>query len=131
MGTPAINAEVSHSRRRPGPQALFYRRVLARRRSGKALMSGLRSTTWRFDLSYGRSEPMHSRTEKKSTMTISLQCAKLTRSLLSDTTKLNINMYTFPHISVQLHVREIVDDVMKEQKKRGGGFANDIFIIGN
>jgi hypothetical protein len=40
-------------------------------------------------------------------------------------------MYIFPRISVQLHVREIVDDVMKEQKKRGGGFANDIFIIGN
>jgi len=74
---------------------------------------------------------MHSRTEKKSTMTISLQCAKLTRSLLSDTTKLNINMYIFLRISVQLHVREIVDNVMKEQKIRGGGFANDIFIIGN
>ena len=33
MGTPAINAEASQSSRRPAPQAIFFWRVLARRRA--------------------------------------------------------------------------------------------------
>jgi len=33
MGTPAINAEASQSRRRPTPKAIFFWRVLARRRA--------------------------------------------------------------------------------------------------
>jgi len=49
-----------------------------------------------------------------------LECTRPTSSLLSDTAKININVYTCTHVPMQFYVSKIEDDVVKETKRKGG-----------
>jgi len=86
----------------------------------RTLMGGLRSTTWCLDLFYGRSVLTGTRIGKNRKITTRLECARLTSSLHSDTTKINIDFYSCTRISVCYTLKRLWM-LIKNPKKRGGG----------